>query len=1136
MGRRLQISDLLDQVWPEDIALDPGGQLICFVQHSVDQRADRDLRSLWLVDRSDSAGTPAQLSFGLNDRAPSWSPDGQWLAFLREDADATASQLWLLGLDQQQPRQLTGLPLGAGRAVWSPDGRRIAFRARVASPTSGPAIVARRVDYQSDGEPPVKDTRWHLHLIEVETGELRQLTHGDWDASDPSWSPDGTTVAFVGNAEPDADLLAWTSPYLIAVDSPAAEPALLGSPAVRLGGLSWHPDGRSLLAVGRLDTSVGLAQLFRIPLADGVAQQLTDADRSVATGGEGSPGGTPQFVAGGQRVVYAIRDGGDAPLCVLDLACGQVDRLTEPGTSVLGLSVSDLSVSGLSVPDLSVPGLSVPDLSGSAGSHAAVILATPSLFGELATIELSTGNTQWLTTLQQQSLPEVELYTPVRHSFAISDGGSVEGWLLSDPATPGPKPLLLDLHGGPHNAWGAFADRLNLGRQLLVAQGWAVLTVNPRASDGYGEAFLRGALGKWGESDIADVLEPIDALVADGTADPGRLAVTGHSYGGYLACYLTAHDSRFAAAVIAAPVTDLRSLIGTSDLGGYVAAREFSASGLVTGAALDRLSPISSVGRVRTPTLLLHGTADLRCPIGQSQQWFVALRHLGVPVELVRYPGEDHNLSATPSHRLDLVRRTIGWLSEHTARSRPAEPRAAETERWQRLLVRLADLHEVPGAVLGVLRRTPSGEAEVSTLATGVLSINTGAPVTPDSVFQIGSITKVWTAAMVLQLRDEGLLDLDASLAELLPDLVLSEPGLPAQMTPRHLLSHTSGLDGDLYFDTGRGAEAIGRLAERLRDIPQLFAPGETWSYSNTGYVLAAHLIERLTGQSWDSAIRNRLIDRLGLLSTVTFPEDALLLEVATGHVRLPGKQLSTTPIWGLPRSLAPAGVINSSAADLLTFARMLISDGRDAQGQQVLSPRSIEELYGPYVRLPEIFPAVDSWGMGLTSIYGYDQPVYGHDGAMIGQSGYLRLLPGHDLAVTLLANGGNAGALFEQLFHTIADQLAGLGRLPAPTPPVAVPATAAELAGYAGRYLREGKIIEVTPDETGLHVHVTSTVELIKLVMGEVHEYHLEPIAGGLFHARGLDGQDAGPAALFQTASGRQLLHLGMRATPRVS
>ncbi|TCO54164.1 serine hydrolase [Actinocrispum wychmicini] len=1055
MRRRLRGSDVGRLVVPEDVAIDPAGQRICFVRRHAQESTDRDVRGLWLIDPSMSA--PVELTDG---HEPAWSPDGTRLAFLR------ANQIWCLDIASRTPTRLTDLP--AGRPVWSPDGTRIAFRARPAD--TGSPIVTKRLDYL--------EGCWHLHVLDVLTGETRRLTDGDWDASDPVWSPDGRTLAFTAAAEPNADVDLTVAAYLIDIDADA-EPRLLGPADGRLSGLRWHPDGRSLLAVGRLDTKVGLSQLFRIRTKDGATEQITDADRSVAA---------PQFVAEGRGVVFCVRDGGDTSLSVLDVESGQVERLTDSGVSVLALSVSD--------------------------GRAAVILATPDLFGEVAVVDVGTGHVTVQTSLQHDSLPDVELFTRTPRSFTVSDGSTVAGWLLTDPSVPGPKPLLVDVHGGPHNAWDACADRVNLHHQVLAARGWAVLTVNPRGSDGYGESFLTAAIGRWGEADIGDLLEPVDALVAAGIADPGRLAVAGHSYGGYLACYLISHDTRFAAAVVSAPATDLDSLVGTSDQGNHLAVRELGGA----GPALGRFSPLDQVDRVTTPTLLLHGTDDVRCPIGQSQQWFAALRRLGVPVEFVRYPGGDHDLaeSGRPSHRVDVLDRTVTWLCEHTARPRVVERGRAEADQWQRLLRRLVDVNGVPGAVLGVLR-----EDEVNVVAAGVLNIDTGAPVTPDSVFQIGSITKVWTAAMLLQLCDEGVLDLDRGLAEVLPDLVLAEPDLAGRITPRDLLRHTSGLDGDLYFDTGRGAESVARLVDRLRDVPPLFAPGETWSYSNTGYVVAAHLIERLTGESWDAAIRRRLIDPLGLRSTVTFPEDALLLPTAVGHLDLPGAGITRTPVWGLPRSLAPAGVINSTAGDVLTFARTLMSDG-----DQVLSPASVAAMRTEQARLPDLFPAADSWGLGLTLSHGYDRPVVGHDGGMIGQAAFLRMIPDSGIAVVLLTNGGHASELFDQLFETIGGQLAGLSRTVPPQPEP----TEDDTAHYVGTYRREGKIFEVTPSDRGLHVHVTSTVDLIRQIGRGEDEFDLVPAGAGLFLT-----QDGGQAAFYRTAAGRMIMHMGLRATPRV-
>ena len=227
---------------------------------------------------------------------------------------------------------------------------------------------------------------------------------------------------------------------------------------------------------------------------------------------------------------------------------------------------------------------------------------------------------------------------------------------MRDPDAATPSPLLLDIHGGPHNAWNGAADDWHLYHQELVARGWTVLLLNPRGSDGYGSDFYAGALGAWGEADAKDFLEPIDQLVAEGIADPERLAVTGYSYGGFMTCYLTSRDDRFAAAVAGGVVSDLVSMCGTSDVG--LLPRPSSSSGELWWNARDRyeqMSPLARVDAVDTPTLVYHGAADVRCPVGQAQQWHAALRGRGVPTRLVLYPDASHLfvLDGRPSHRTD---------------------------------------------------------------------------------------------------------------------------------------------------------------------------------------------------------------------------------------------------------------------------------------------------------------------------------------------------------------------------------------------------------------------------------------------------------------------------------------------------
>ncbi|MEV4258729.1 prolyl oligopeptidase family serine peptidase, partial [Spirillospora sp. NPDC049652] len=214
----------------------------------------------------------------------------------------------------------------------------------------------------------------------------------------------------------------------------------------------------------------------------------------------------------------------------------------------------------------------------------------------------------------------------------------------------------------PHNAWAPLADPVHLYHHELVARGWTILTLNIRGSDGYGEEFFTAAVGAWGEADERDVLEPVQTLVDEGLADPARVALTGYSYGGYLTCWLSARSGMFRAAVPGGVVTDLVSMAGTSDEG-------HALTGLEIGPhdRLVALSPLTHADGVRVPTLILHGDADDRCPVGQAEQWFHALRTRGVPVRLVRYPGGDHlfPLTGRPSHRADYSRRLVGWVTEH---------------------------------------------------------------------------------------------------------------------------------------------------------------------------------------------------------------------------------------------------------------------------------------------------------------------------------------------------------------------------------------------------------------------------------------------------------------------------------------
>ncbi|WP_199549895.1 serine hydrolase [Streptomyces sp. N35] len=1095
MTRRLGIDDLYAIALPEQPALSPDGTRVVYVLRVADREHDRDHRELWTVPAG--TGPARRLTRGPADTAPAWSPDGRWLAFLR--GGDGPGQVWLLPAGGGEPEPVTGLPLGAGAPVWSPDGRALAFTAPVGPSPDAAPVVTDRLGYKADGQGLLGAVRDQLHVLDLGTRTVRQLTHGAWDVRAPAWSPDSRRLAFTSAYGDDADLTLRSAAYVVEAEGPGAAPRPVGSGEGQAHTVTWTADGSALLVVGRGDTRIGHAGLLRVPLDGGPADDLTVAlDRNVMPGGPGYPGAVPQVT--GDSVLFCVRDRGCTHLYDLD-ARGDARPLVAGAGQV---------VSGLSA----------------AGSTAALVLATPDSYGEIATVDLTTGRTGVLTT-HGESLADVELFAPEEREFTVSDGTTVHGWLLRDPARTGPGPLLLDIHGGPHNAWNAAADPIHLYHQELVARGWSVLLLNPRGSDGYGEAFFTAAVGAWGRADAQDLIEPLDVLVAEHIADPRRLAVAGYSYGGYLTCYLTGRDDRFAAAVAGGVVSDLTSMCGTSDEARALGVAELGGPPWQHRTHYAGLSPYERVEHVRTPTLVVHGAADELCPAGQAEQWFTALRERGVPTRLVLYPGGSHLflLDGPPSHRTDLGRRIVDWVEEHAAGRRPP----LDTAHWQRRLDELAARHRVPGAVLGIARG-----GRLALAAHGVLNKDTGVETTEDSLFQIGSITKVWTATLVMQLADEGLVDLDAPLVDVLPELRLRDPQVTQKVTMRHLLTHTSGIDGDVFTDTGRGDDCLERYADRLEEAAQNHPLGATFSYCNSGYVLAGRVIEKLTGMSWDQALRERLCAPLGLERTVTLPEEALRFRAAMGHDAGGGGEPRTVPVWGLARSAGPAGLITATAADVLAFARMHLAGGSAPDGTRVLSEGAAHTMTQEQVRLPDAHTLGDSWGLGWIR-FGWDgHRLIGHDGNTLGQSAFLRVLPEQDLAVTLLTNGGGAHDLYPELFREIFAELAGVA-MPRPLEPAPVPPEV-DLSPHTGCYERAGARIEILDDKEGPRLRMTVTGPLAALVPEPVEEFDLVPVTDKMFLIRRPGSAAWTPVTFYTLPTGERYVHFGVRATPKVS
>ena len=446
--------------------------------------------------------------------------------------------------------------------------------------------------------------------------------------------------------------------------------------------------------------------------------------------------------------------------------------------------------------------------------------------------------------------------------------------------------------------------------------------------------------------------------------------------------------------------------------------------------------------------------------------------------------------------------------------------------------VRLRDLAErsgVPGAVLGIWT-----DGEEILASCGVLSTATGVEATTDSLFQIGSITKVWTATMIMQLIEERRLTLETTIVDVLPGARIGAADLGRALTIRHLLTHTSGLDGDIFTDTGRGDDCIKRYVDELANATSVYPVGAAYSYCNSGYVLAGRVIEQLDGRPWDESLRDRLVGPLGLAKTVTLPEEAILHRAAIGH-----RQGDPAQTWGLPRSVGPAGLITTSAHDLLAFARLHLDGGITTEGKRLLSQDSTSAMRQPRAQIP-YFSESAAIGLGWRISDWNGLTVIGHDGGTIGQSAYLRIVPEARMAVCLLTNASDAQALYAALFAEVFREVAGI-TMPAGPGPAAPPddlAAQRDLAAgldpgrYAGFYERAARRYDVAVVDGLLRATVTTIGQLSALVGPQPEDVFLYPAdsTGVNFVCRSSAEEPWSPVSFGQLDDGTPYIFAGGR------
>ena len=652
----MDVADLLAFKTIPDVQLSPDGHRVAFVVSEIDAERDEYRSAIWVL--AADGGRPLRFTRGpKRDSAPRWSPDGEHLAFL-SDREDEKPQLYVMPAAGGEPRKLTSLDAGASAATWSPDSRRIAFSARVwlEPPPADPEARKRweqrprrvtRAQYKADGQGYTFDGRWHLFVVDLAAGEPRQVTDGDCEDRGEAWSPDGGRLAFSRTRTGKSEY-SWSDLHVL--DLASGEARRVSDAIPRAVSPTWSPDGTTLACYGYDLQEHGLGdpmvRVYAVASQGGAPRKVTERyDRGAVLLPPPAVTPGPVWSPDGSGLSFVAADRGSAHLVRSVFASGDTSAVVGGERQLTFASA--------------VPGKRIAFVAGD--------LANPA---DVYVCDWDGGSERRLTELNRELLARLDLPRAERRSFANPNGGTVDGWLLLPAERRGPAPLLVDIHGGPAGFAGNLLSLTYFCRYVLAARGWAVLALNPTGSGSYGREFAHGIRGRWGERDLAEHLAAVDALVAEGVVDPDHLALSGYSYGGFMTSWTIGHTDRFKAAVVGAPVTNQESFHGTSDIGMWFAPWELG--GDIAGAreTYRRLSPMNYVDRVSTPTLVLHGEADDRCPIGQGEELYVGLVAAGkVPTEFVRYPGGSHlfPLNGRPSHRVDFNRRIVEWVTKYAS-------------------------------------------------------------------------------------------------------------------------------------------------------------------------------------------------------------------------------------------------------------------------------------------------------------------------------------------------------------------------------------------------------------------------------------------------------------------------------------
>ena len=665
--RGFQPADYYDLVTVGDVAVSPEGDLVAFTVTRIVEDENRRAREIWMqaLESGRPAGEPYRFTSPTSDSfAPRWSPDGALLSFTSQRGDEDNST-WFVRVSGPggEAFHVEGV---RGAPVWSAGGEWIAYLAFADGTEPGerdgwiaPDALSNTLDperfdgrvvtstqYKSDGTMTLRphfsvNESLDLYLVSAEGGVPRRLTELPFDKSDVRWSSDGRTIYFSGdenqNDESSEELTRDIWAVRVAdgsLEDLTPEPGSETSP-------SPSPDGTRLAFVYTAERGAEQDLMVVDVSSDG---RFATAPVNLTETWDLDPG-APQWSADGTGILFSAAVSGNRHLFRVPAAGGPVVQVTQGERQLASISLSDR---------------------GHIMAYAATDAVSPT---ELYVARGDGTAERRATEFNDSWMDRVSLESPERLTWLVGDSVEVEGWVIPPvDYTPGRRyPLILKIHGGPHSAYGnTFFPTFH----VLSSAGFFVLYSNPRGSSGYGHEFKYATRGQWGVEDSEDFLTGVEtALARYPEADSTRVGVSGGSYGGFMTNWLTATTDRFQAAVTSRSIANWESWWGSSDAQ-RLTEYEFFGAPWERRDLYRRLSPISYVENVTAPTLIIHSEQDYRTPIGDAEQWFMALKNLGVPVEMVRYPRSSHGLSRTGEpwllvDRLERIRSWFGhWLIE----------------------------------------------------------------------------------------------------------------------------------------------------------------------------------------------------------------------------------------------------------------------------------------------------------------------------------------------------------------------------------------------------------------------------------------------------------------------------------------